>query len=197
MKYSELQINVRSMGFVFSKCTRGNLEKNDKNESEEGKSEGTLERFYKTLHSKFRSSHRRCFIRNDVLKYFAKFTRKYLCQSLFFDEVAGLRSEALVPATIIQYYCSPNLLEMDSVTTLFLFFLQSFSKQLFFQHTSEQLEVFILDPSYGESYKITFVCLCVSVFLSVCPSVRQLGIFFRNRSLVFSEFCTTVDNLII
>ena len=111
------------MGFVFSKCTRGNLEKNDKNESKEGKSEGTLERFYKTLHSKFRSSHGRCSIRNGVLKYFAKFTRKYLCQSLFFDEVAGLRSEAFVPATIIQYYCSPNLLEMDSVTILFLFFL--------------------------------------------------------------------------
>ena len=123
MKYSEISINVRSMGFVFSKCTRGNLKKNDKNESEEGKSEGTLERFYKTLHSKFRSSHRRCSIKNGVLKYFAKFTGKHLCQSLFFDKVSGLRPEPLVPATIIQYYCSPNLLEMDSITTLFLFFL--------------------------------------------------------------------------
>ena len=83
MKYSEISINVRSMGFVFCKCTRGNLKKNDKNESEEGKSEGTLERFYKTLHSKFRSSHRRCSIKNGVLKYFAKFIGKHLCQSLF------------------------------------------------------------------------------------------------------------------
>ena len=184
------------MGFVFSKCTRGNLKKNDKNESEEGKSEGTLERFYKTLHSKFRSSHRRCSIKNGVLKYFAKFTGKHLCQSLFFDKVSGLRPEPLVPATIIQYYCSPNLLEMDSITTLFLFFLQSFSKQLFFQHTSEQLEVFILDPSYGKSYKIAFVCLSLSFCLSFRPSVSS-AFFFRNGLLVFSEFCTMVDNLII
>ena len=36
-----------------------------------------------------RSSHRRCSVRKDVLKNFAKFTGKHLCQSLFFNEVAG------------------------------------------------------------------------------------------------------------
>ena len=32
---------------------------------------------------------KKCFLRN-----FAKFTGKYLCQSLFFDKVAGLKPEA-------------------------------------------------------------------------------------------------------
>ena len=39
----------------------------------------------------FRSSHREVFCKKVVLKNFAKFTGKHLCQSLFFNKVAGLR----------------------------------------------------------------------------------------------------------
>ena len=38
----------------------------------------------------FRSSHRKCSVRKNVLQNFAKFTGKYLCQSLFFNKVVGL-----------------------------------------------------------------------------------------------------------
>ena len=41
----------------------------------------------------FRSSHRRCSVRKSVLKNVAKFTRKRLCQSLFFIK---LQAEARV-----------------------------------------------------------------------------------------------------
>ena len=44
-----------------------------------------------------RSSHRRCSLRNGVLRNFEKFTGKHLCQSLFFNKVAGLR-----PATLLK-----------------------------------------------------------------------------------------------
>ena len=44
-----------------------------------------------------RSSHRRCSLRKGVLRKFAKFTRKHLCQSSFFNKVAGLR-----PATLLK-----------------------------------------------------------------------------------------------
>ena len=44
-----------------------------------------------------RSSHRRCSLRKGIVWNFAKFTRKHLCQSLFFDKVAGLR-----PATLLK-----------------------------------------------------------------------------------------------
>ena len=40
---------------------------------------------------KSRSSHRRCSTKKGVLKNFAKFTGKRLCQSLYFNKVAGLR----------------------------------------------------------------------------------------------------------
>ena len=37
----------------------------------------------------FRSRHQKYYIKKDFLKNFPKFTRKYLCQSLFFNKVAG------------------------------------------------------------------------------------------------------------
>ena len=43
---------------------------------------------------KSRSSHQRCSVKKGVLRNFAKFTRKYLCQSLSFNEVAGVKPRA-------------------------------------------------------------------------------------------------------
>ena len=43
------------------------------------------------IQEKDRSSHQRCSIEIGVLKSFTKFTGKHLCQSLFFNKVAGLR----------------------------------------------------------------------------------------------------------
>ena len=39
-----------------------------------------------------KSSHRRCSIKEGVLKNFWKFTGKHLCQSLIFNKVTGFRS---------------------------------------------------------------------------------------------------------
>ena len=44
-----------------------------------------------------RSSHRTCSIKKGDLRNFAKFTGKHLCQSPFFNKVAGLR-----PATLLK-----------------------------------------------------------------------------------------------
>ena len=43
------------------------------------------------------NSHRRCSIKKDVLRNFAKFTGEHLYQSLFFNKVAGLG-----PATLLK-----------------------------------------------------------------------------------------------
>ena len=40
---------------------------------------------------------RRCTVKMVFLRYFTKFTGKHLCQSLFFNEFAGLR-----PATLLK-----------------------------------------------------------------------------------------------
>ena len=53
----------------------------------------TLESFQLCL---FRSSHLRCSIKKVVLRNFTKFTGKHLCQSLFFNKVAGLGSATLL-----------------------------------------------------------------------------------------------------
>ena len=46
--------------------------------------------------TKNRSSYRRCCVKRGVFRNFAKFTGKHLCQSLFFNKVAGLRSANLL-----------------------------------------------------------------------------------------------------
>ena len=45
---------------------------------------------------RFRSSRLNVFCKKGVLRNFAKFTGKHLCQSLFFNKVAGLRTLAQV-----------------------------------------------------------------------------------------------------
>ena len=44
----------------------------------------------------YRRSHRMCSIQKGVFKNFAKSTRKHLCQSLYFNKVAGLRTATLL-----------------------------------------------------------------------------------------------------
>ena len=52
----------------------------------------------------YRSSHRNCSVRKDVLRNFAKFTEKHLCQSLFYNKVAGLRPAFLLKKTPTQVF---------------------------------------------------------------------------------------------
>ena len=49
-----------------------------------------------------RSNHSEVFYKNGVLKNFTIFTRKHLCQSLFFNKVAGLRPEIFKNTFIIE-----------------------------------------------------------------------------------------------
>ena len=62
---------------------------------------GTAFHFFKIklqlIYAISRSSHQRCPMRKGVLRNFAKFTRKHLCQSLFLNKVAGLN-----PATLLK-----------------------------------------------------------------------------------------------
>ena len=51
-----------------------------------------------------RSSHRRCSMKKGVLRNFVNLTEKHLCQSLFFNKVAGLSHWLLTPLN--HYFCS-------------------------------------------------------------------------------------------
>ena len=43
-----------------------------------------------------RSSHQKCSIKEGVIRNFVKFTGKHMCQSIFFNKVAGLRYATLL-----------------------------------------------------------------------------------------------------
>ena len=52
------------------------------------------------------SSHRRCSIKKGVLRNFAKFTGKHLCQSLFLNKVEGLRPSTFLKKRL-RHRCFP------------------------------------------------------------------------------------------
>ena len=57
----------------------------------------------------YRSSHRRSSVRKDVLRNFAKFTGKHMCQSLFFNKVAGQRPTRPTWATMFKIQSQKKL----------------------------------------------------------------------------------------
>ena len=75
----------------------------------------------------------RCSMKIGVLRNFPKFTEKYLCQSLFFNKVAGLRLATLLKKRL-WHRCLPVNSREISKTTFFAEHLwTTVSKQHFFQ----------------------------------------------------------------
>ena len=77
----------------------------------------------------FRNSHQRCSIIKDVLRNFARFAGKHLCQSLFLNKVAGPWSATLLrkrfwnrcfPANFVKFLRTPFL--QNTSGRLLLFF---------------------------------------------------------------------------
>ena len=59
---------------------------------------------FKKVYAYLRSSHRTCFVKKGVLKNFADFTGKHLCQRLFFNKIGGLR---LQPYSVLHWSHGP------------------------------------------------------------------------------------------
>ena len=87
----------------------------------------------------YRSSHQSCSVKIGVLRSFTKFTGKHMCQSLFFNNVAGLR-----PATLLKkevwYEC---FLPVNLAKFLRTPFLQNTSGQLLLKSFSFSLMLLI------------------------------------------------------
>ena len=77
-----------------------------------------------------RSSHRRCSVEKGVLRNFAKFTGKHLCQSPFFNKVAGLR-----PATLLKKKLWHRCFPVNFAKFLRTPFLQNTSRRLLLDNT--------------------------------------------------------------
>ena len=96
------------------------------------------------LTAMFRSSHRRCSVKKGVLRNFAKFTGKHLCQRLFFNKVAGR------PATLLKKSLWHRCFPVNFAKFLRTPFLQNTSGRLLlhvvaFFEPSVMKEVRILD----------------------------------------------------
>ena len=76
-------------------------------------------------HLLYRSSQRRCSVREGVLRNFAKFLGKHLCQSVFFSKVAALR-----PATLLQQRLWHRCFPVNFAKFLRIPFLQNTSGRL-------------------------------------------------------------------
>ena len=72
-----------------------------------------------------KSTHQSCYVRRVVLRNFTKFTGKHLCQSLFLNKVAGLRSATLLKKKL-WHRCFP----VNFAKVLRTSFLQNTSGQL-------------------------------------------------------------------
>ena len=82
-----------------------------------------------------------CSMKKGVLKNFTKFTGKHLCQSLFFNKVAGLR-----PAT---------LLKRDSGADVFLWILGNFIEHLWMTaYVYSKWVINLENFSFNSSHKV-------------------------------------------
>ena len=79
----------------------------------------------------YRSSHQMCSVKKSVLRNFEKFTGKHLCQSIFFNKVAGL-SPRLSPATLLKKRLWHRCFPVNFAKFLRTPFLQNTSRRLLF-----------------------------------------------------------------
>ena len=70
-----------------------------------------------------RNKHCKCCVKKGVLKNFAKFTGKYLCWSLFFNKVEGLR-----PATSLKKKLQHRSFPMNLAISFYTFFTEHLRK---------------------------------------------------------------------
>ena len=82
-------------------------------------------RIYIVLHS-IKKQSPEVFYKKGVLRNFAKFTEKYLCQRLFFNKVADLKSTILLKKSL-WHSCFP----VNFANVLRIYFLQNTSERLF------------------------------------------------------------------
>ena len=106
-----------------------------------------LKKFEKCTGKHFRSSHRRCSVRNGVLRNFTKFTGKQLCQSPFLNEVAGLRQHLWATGSVLSGNSAKSCFWLGNIdfslpqacsfikkeTGVFLWILRNFLEHLFYR----------------------------------------------------------------
>ena len=125
----------------------------------------------------FRSSHQRCFLLKGVLWSFAKFTEKHLCQSLFFNKVAGIRPDTLwhrcFPMNFAKFLRTPFLentswrLLLKPVIHFFIYSIWLVWFFIFLDHDFRILKLHQMDGKYAPFiYFVSFLYWSSSILWS-------------------------------
>ena len=117
----------------------------------------------------FRSNYRRCSVRTNVLRNFAKFAGKRLCLSLFFNKVAGLRHRRF-PVNFAKFLRT-SFLE-NTAGRLLLWFVVNFIKRL--------TKTFLKNTSL--THNLMNLILRLFILILQKPS-------FCNKSTSFNQTC--------
>ena len=94
-----------------------------------------------------KNSHQRCSLRKGVPRNFAKFTGKHLCQSLFYNKVAGRGLHRCFPVNFAKFLRTPFLQNTSGRLLLFCelslvkIYFQKFSKNVLFTEFSVGIEI--------------------------------------------------------
>ena len=138
-----------------------------------------------SLVMKFRSTHRRCSIREGVLRNFVKFTGKHLCQSLFFNNIVGPRAASVLKKRLwhrwfpvsfakflktpfLQNTCGRLLLEIDSI--IYAEYLYSHMKEVFsFEQIMSVLT--FLQLVFSQKYLKTFFSYFIGFKKKLCGNI--------------------------
>ena len=135
-----------------------------------------------STNSNFRSSRPEVFCRKGALKNFPKFTGKHLCQSLFYNKVAGLGSSTLFkkrpwhrcfPLNFAEFLTTPFLIE--HLRCLFLYLRQSYKYVfwcllLYLRQSYKYVFCYMaFDKAYIHQTKLSLF----SVFVQIRVSLRK------------------------
>ena len=153
---------------------------------------GTVTSYLKKIQKSYqsRSSHQRCSVRKSVLRNFAKFTGKYLCQSLFFNKIADLRSATLFKKRL-WHRCFP----VNFVKSLRTPFLQNTSWRLVLSttwHTPWVLQISVFFHQTSEIFDISrnkdIYCILIYESLKVVLIDKKVAIFMMSAKFATLGF---------
>ena len=138
----------------------------------------------------YRSSHQRYSVRKGVLRNFARFTGKHLCQSLFFNKAAGLR---------LYHRCFPVNFEKFLRTS----FLQNTSWRLLLDIKAARNVIKANSNISSQFYKLSFHCnwkfvlhkdLVYSILqlkeLLISLSCRRYDVYYHTLHFVYDAILT-------
>ena len=149
----------------------------------------------------FRSSHYRCSIKKGILRNFAKFTGKHLCQSLFFNKVAGGLWHRCFPVKFAKFLRTPFSEHLWMTASADGWWVRESlcfrNNEIYFPIFDELSRKDTIEKKFGFSFSLEILIIfslviletliiCFDIYLGYCKIYRiQLTELIASISMVF------------